>query len=403
MEKQYIKTAVAVCLVMSAMIAGTVSLGFFMEPVTTSLGFNRAAFSLYFSLITIVGTITLPAYGRLIEKFGTRPFVIFGGLWTGITMAAFSLCHDLPAFYVVGCLVGLGFFGCSYAAAPVIVSAWFAKKNGLVMGLAAACGGIISMLLSLIFPSFIIGYGWEAGYVFLGIVVFALTTPVGIFLLRSHPSEVGLHPYGADRVDEQAAMSDLPGISYRQALRMPQMWATTIAFVLLMATIMITQHLVAYFVSMGFDAVMAGVFMSIMSAGIIVTNILAGVITDKIGLMKSLLICSILYCVSFLLLPASGSFAVICIALVFMSLGNANASVFAPVVTQAIFGMRDYASIWGLVSMACVLGQAIGAPLWGLAYDLTGSYAVAMYISAIIVCIAFAILAWARQSAAKSS
>ena len=82
-----------------------------------------------------------------------------------------------------------------------------------------------------------------------------------------------------------------------------------------------------------------------------------------------------------------------------MSIGNANTSVFAPMVTGAVFGQRDYAAIWGLVSMANVLGQAIGAPLWGLAFDLTGSYTVGMYISAVVVAAAFAMLAWSLKTA----
>ncbi len=147
MGAQYIKTAAAACLIMSAMIAGTVSFGFFMDPVTTDLGFERSTFSLYFSLITIVGTITLPVYGKLIARFGTRPFVIFGSIWTGLAFAAFSLCNTLPMFYLVGCLGGLGFFGCSYAVVPVIVSEWFVEKNGMIMGLAAACGGTVAMVL----------------------------------------------------------------------------------------------------------------------------------------------------------------------------------------------------------------------------------------------------------------
>ncbi len=400
MGAPYVRTAIAACLIMSAMIAGTVSFGFFMDPVTSDLGFDRSTFSLYFSLITIVGTVTLPVYGRAIARFGTRPFVIFGGLWTGAAMAALSLCHSLPAFYVVGCLIGLGFFGCSYAAVPVIVSSWFAQKNGFVMGLAAACGGIVAMGLSLVFPSFIIANGWEAGYVLLGCVVAALTTPVGLLLLRSNPSDVGLAPYGADEAAAAGASSaELPGVPYATALRTPQLWATAGAFLLLAATVMITQHLAAYFVGIGFDAVAAGVFMSVISAGIIVTNVVAGIASDKMGLMRSLLLCSALYLASFLLLPATGSVSVICVALVLMSLGNANTTLFAPMVTQSVFGLRDYASIWGVVSMACVLGQAVGAPLWGLAYDVTGGYEVAMYASAVLVAASFAILAWAQRTA----
>lgn len=398
MSVPYVKTAVAACLIMSAMIAGTVSFGFFMDPVTRDLGFDRSTFSLYFSLITVVGTITLPVYGKLIARFGTRPFVIFGGIWTGLTMAALSLCTSLPMFYVVGCLIGLGFFGCSYAAVPVIVNTWFVEKNGFVMGVAAACGGIVAMVLSLVFPMVIESLGWQAGYILLGVVVFAFTTPVGVVLLRSNPSDVGLTPFGAKEDAKAAAAGDVPGVPYGKALKMPQLWMVLLAFLLLAITVTITQHLAAYFVSVGFSAIMAGVFMSVISGGLIITSSCAGIVADKLGLLKTLLICSTLYLVSFLMLPASALIPVICVALFLMSIGNANTSVFAPMVTGAVFGQRDYAAIWGLVSMANVLGQAIGAPLWGLAFDLTGSYTVGMYISAVIVAMAFAMLAWSLRS-----
>lgn len=396
MSGQYVKTAIAACLIMSAMIAGTVSFGFFMDPVTSDLGFERSTFSLYFSLITIVGTFTLPVYGRLIERFGSRPFVIIGGIWTGVAMACLSLCHTLIGFYIAGCLIGLGFFGCSYAVVPVIVSNWFIEKNGFVMGLTAACGGVVAMVLSLVFPSFIIEFGWESGYILLGCVVFVLTTPVGIFLLRSKPSDVGLKPYGQPAENAESRV-ETKGMSYLQALKSPSLWITALAFLILAITVIVTQHLAAYFVSIGFDAVTAGIFMSIISAGIIVTNIAAGALADRMGLMKALLICSALYLVSFLLLPSTTFIAIICIALILMSIGNANTTLFAPMVTQSIFGMKDYASIWGIISMASVLGQAIGAPLWGLVFDMTGSYAPGMYISAALILIAYLGLVWASE------
>lgn len=407
MGKHYIKTAVAACLIMSAMIAGTVSFGFFMDPVTTDLGFDRSTFSLYFSLITIVGTVTLPVYGKLIARFGTRTFVIFGGIWTGLAFSAFSLCKTLPMFYLVGCLGGLGFFGCSYAVVPVIVSTWFVEKNGLIMGIASACGGTVAMLLGLVFPSFINSFGWQMGYVLLGAIVFVLTTPIGLLLLRSNPAELGLLPYGAkegqgvkaSQADGSREGNILSGIAYSDALKMPQFWGFLAAFLLLAICITITQHLAAYFVSVGFSAVAAGLFMSVISAGIILTNTSAGIVSDKIGLMKTFLICSVLYAISYVLLPMTSSVVVICIALVLMSIGNANTSIFSPMLTGAVFGQRDYAALWGLVSMANVLGQAVGAPLWGLAYDLTGGYQVAMYISAAIVVLAYFVVVWAYKSA----
>ena len=369
-----------------------------MDPVTTDLGFDRSTFSLYFSLVTIVGTLTLPVYGKVINRIGSRKMVIIGGAWTGVTMACFSLCNSLPMFYLVGCLVGLGFFGCSYAAVPVIVSAWFQEKQGFIMGVAGACGGAIAMVMSIVFPTVIESAGWNAGYVLLGALVFVLTTPVGILLLHSKPEEVGLKPYG---YKEEASRTDggaLSGVPYKQALKSPQLWAAIASFILLTITVTIPQHLAAYFTSVGFTPIMAGVFMSVISAGIILTNTAAGAVSDKLGLIKTFVIASALYLISFVALPLTMSIPIICIALVLMSIGNANTTVFAPVFTNAMFGQRDYAAIWGLISMANVLGQAIGAPLWGLVYDVTGGYQLGMYISAALIAIAAALLIWATKS-----
>lgn len=386
MDIQYKKTAVAACLIMSAMIAGSVSFGFFMDPVTSDLGFSRGSFSLYFSLVTIVGAISLPIYGRVVPKVGVRKVVIVGGLWTGIAMACFSLCNSLPMFYVVACAVGLGFFGCSYISAPVIVDTWFKKKNGAVMGAAAACGGLVGVVLGFLFPQIILAIGWRAGYIAQGAMVALLTVPAGLFLLRSTPQEVGMVPYGAEEAaDESAIVDDEGGMSAGQAMKSPKLWAAILAFLMFTITVSVTQHLAAYFVSIGFDQAMAGIFMSIISAGIIITNFAAGGISDKIGLVKTIILCSILYAASFLLLPVAGmGFALICVALFFMSLGNAYTSIIAPVVTSVAFGKKNYAAIWGIISMACVLGQAIGTPLWGVSFDMTGGYQFGMIVAAVL-------------------
>ena len=388
MQREYRKAAVAVCLVMSAMIAGTASFGFFMDPVTEDLGFGRGAFSLYFSIVTVVGACTLPVYGRVIARVGARRVVIAGGAWTGAAIASFSLCSSLPAFYLVAALVGLGFFGCSYIAAPVIVDAWFVEKNGAVMGAAAACGGLIGVALGFAFPAVISALGWRMGYVCMGVLVLLLTAPAGVFLLHSTPAEVGLAPYGAVDGDERAqtAGADVAGagMTRAEAQRTPAFWMLVGAFLVFAAAVAVTQHLAAYFVSIGTSSVFAGAMVSVISAGIVITSALVGAVTDRIGLLKTVVVCALLYAASFLLLPLSGaSLLPVCVALFFMALGNAFNTIIAPVVTSTVFGTREYAAIWGFVSMACVLGQALGTPLWGLSFDLTGGYQAGMFVAAV--------------------
>ena len=53
--------------------------------------------------------------------------------------------------------------------------------------------------------------------------------------------------------------------------------------------------------------------------------------------------------------------------------------------------------------MANVLGQAVGAPLWGLAYDLTGGYEIAMFIAAFIVAVSYLIVMVSAKTATKNA
>ena len=76
-------------------------------------------------------------------------------------------------------------------------------------------------------------------------------------------------------------------------------------------------------------------------------------------------------------------------------------TIFAPLVTSAAFGPKDYAAIWGLASMANVAGQAVGAPLYGLVFDATGSYSMAMYGAAVAAIVACALVILALKSVRK--
>ena len=55
----------AAFLIMAMYIAGN-AVGFFVEPITSELGFTRSAFSLYISLSTRTGDFVLPLIGQFL-------------------------------------------------------------------------------------------------------------------------------------------------------------------------------------------------------------------------------------------------------------------------------------------------------------------------------------------------
>ena len=67
----------AAFLIMAMYIAGN-AVGFFVEPITSELGFTRSAFSLYISLSTLTGVFVLPLIGQFLPKFGAKRLLIGG-------------------------------------------------------------------------------------------------------------------------------------------------------------------------------------------------------------------------------------------------------------------------------------------------------------------------------------
>ena len=80
-----------------------------------------------------------------------------------------------------------------------------------------------------------------------------------------------------------------------------------------------------------------------------------------------------------------GNIPLLCLGAAFSAFGMASSTVLVPLVTKRIFGTRDFAPIWSIISMATVLGCALGSPAWGMVYDFLGTYKPAVIIVPFIV------------------
>ena len=68
-----------------------------------------------------------------------------------------------------------------------------------------------------------------------------------------------------------------------------------------------------------------------------------------------------------------------------------------PLVARQVFGSREYASIWALISTAGCAGVIVGYPLWGTIYDLTGTYTLGLIGAAVLLICAM----WAHYKTLK--
>ena len=223
---------------------GAISSGFpiFFEPIRGSLGLSYTQMSLVFSLARAEGGMGAPLVGWLVDKFGSRPLILFGGLTGGIGLMLLSFATEywhLIVLFVgvisVGKTAGLG------QTLMATVNQWFVRRKALalstLMTAFAGGGAIVVPLLHL----GIVFLDWRQTVFIIGLFVALLTLPVA-YVIRSKPEDLGLLPDGdrpppggaprpAARTAPGSHHAPVPSASggeqdftVRQAMRTPAFW-----------------------------------------------------------------------------------------------------------------------------------------------------------------------------------
>ncbi len=90
-------------------------------------------------------------------------------------------------------------------------------------GIVLAGIGVGTMVMPLVASWLISSYDWHISYIVLGSIVLVLVMLPAQFLKRD-PSRVGLLPYGAGKMSEEALSLEVGGLSLREAIHTWQFW-----------------------------------------------------------------------------------------------------------------------------------------------------------------------------------
>ena len=173
-------------------------------------------------------------------------------------------------------------------------------------------------------------------------------TPAPLALDRNHP--FGLRPLHAQLLLCVAA------VACCVAMAMPQV------------------HIVAYCTDLGFGAARGAEMLSLMLACGIVSRLVSGVICDRIGGVRTLLLGSALQGVGLMLfLPFDGLVPLYVISAMFGLFQGGIVPAYA-IIIREYFAPQEAGARVGAVIMATLIGMALGGWMSGWIFDITGSY-----------------------------
>lgn len=372
MDKKHLRPALSAFLLMLTMSLLSTALSFFVAPVCADLGFGRGSFTLYYSLMVAAGAVSASFLGNHMNKHGVRGVVMVSAIWCGAGLWGFSFSSSLWMFYIVGAL--MGFFGttCVYLAANVIVQQSYSGKDAsAVLGLVMAGSGIGGVIWSNVVPKLIEVSDWRFGYRVLGVCWLVLgILSVLILGKRELAGAIGHARMAAD------------GTSKKEALRSMRFVLVVLVMCILTIASCISQQLPAVLAGLGHDADAIGMLVSVMTAFVAVGTVLEGVICSKLGIQKTMILVIAIYAAGYWMLSVPG---LVYPALIGLAFGSGSIGTLMPIVVRQIFGGREYAAIWSVVISCSSVASFLATPVWGMVYDIFGTYGPALMLVPILL------------------
>jgi MFS family permease len=357
------------------------SFGVFFKPMLAEFEWTRAFTSGAVTLSMMVQGVWGIYMGRVNDRTGSRLVITVCCLLLGVGLLLTSMTRyswQLYLFY--GVIVGLGMGGV-FVALMSTVTRWFVKNRGLMTGIVLAGIGAGTVAIAPLSNWLISVYGWRTSNIILGGSVLVLGVAAAQFLKRD-PAGVGLNPYGQiQRTQEKA--SHMRGLSLAEAASTRQFWMVMVIFACFGYSLFtITIHLVPHITDLGISPAIAASVLGIMGVAQSVGGIFFGMVADRIGNRRVILIGLIVASGTLFWLVSITSVVMFFLFAIIYNLGLGAGTAMESTITAELFGMKSHGLILGMMSFGFTVGSAAGPLITGYLFDLKGSYHLAFLICA---------------------
>ncbi|MBD5230592.1 MAG: MFS transporter [Bacteroidales bacterium] len=378
------------CLMMGVCVGLTFSCaGIFYKPVSESLGVPVGEFGIYMSVMYITSTLMLSVAGNMIEKYSARKLFAGNAAVMGLTFLAMSTFSSVWGFYVAGGVLGITLAFLLYLSFPTLVNRWFHTRVGLMIGICSAASGVGGMIFNPMAGWIISTWGWRWGYAVFGIIILVFVTPLLFLFLSDHPADKGLLPYGAkpESSTAKSKVAAAEGRTFKEAARSPLFYALILFAFLMMGISTLNLFIPGYVTDHSFTLEEAAVVAAVVMAGVTVGKIVLGWINDRSSLYGVLVTTLFGALGLWVLLMGAGNYLMILCGAFLFGWEYAGVTVQTAMLTRTVFGSRDYARIYSIISIALAAGGALASGGWGLLADATSTPVIfEVGVGGLIVC-----------------
>ncbi|WP_327729114.1 MFS transporter [Streptomyces sp. NBC_00487] len=374
--------------------------GLLIDPLHEEFDWSRGTIASAVSINLALYGLTAPFAAALMDRFGIRRVVAVA--LTVIALGAGTTVWMTSAWQLMLCwglLVGLGSGSMALAFAATVTDRWFTERRGLVSGILTAASASGQLIFLPLLSWIVSERGWRPASVTVALAALAVV-PFVWLLLRDHPADVGLKPYGAKEFVPKPG--PVPGAARRavavlfSAVRTGPFWLLAGTFAICGAS---TNGLIqTHFIPAAHDEHMpvtaAASLLAVIGVFDVLGTIASGWFTDRFDARRLLAVYYAFRGISLLFLPILLGPAVhlpMIFFIVFYGLDWVATVPPTMALCREHYG-ADSAIVFGWVLASHQVGAALVAFLGGLARDTFGSYDV-VWVASGGLCAAAALMA----------
>ncbi|HKL55764.1 MAG TPA: MFS transporter [Roseovarius sp.] len=365
LDSRYSWTRLAISLVIATVgNVGIWSIIVVMPAIQAEFGVDRAAASLPYTLTMVGFALGNMAIGRVVDRFGVTTALIGAALLIATATGAAALSPSI--LFLSGLQLVIG-FGTAASFGPLIadISLWFLKRRGIAVAITASGNYLSGAVWPVILADILAGQGWRVVYLVIAAVTLCTVIPLALTLRRRVPVAARAH---ADSLS--AARAGTTGLS-------PRMLALLLGIAgvgCCVAMSMPQVHIVSYCVDLGYGPAVGSQMLSLMLLGGVASRLVSGLLADRLGGVRTLLIGSALQGLALMLyLPSDGLTSLYIVSLVFGLAQGGIVPSYAVIVREYMPSAEAGRRV-GFVLMTTIVGMALGGWMSGWIYDVTGSY-----------------------------
>ncbi len=353
-------------------------------------GWSRAETSIAYSVSQLVGGVSAPLVGLLVDRLGPRRLLLIGSVLLGIGLCGSAFVTALWQIVLLyGIVMTFGANCLGLVAFVPLLSRHFVRRRGMAISIVQSANGIARGISAPAVQWSISLIGWRPTYLVQAAVMAVVVLPLAALFRRAEPSPPGRTgsslPAEAPAAPSLSTLSPRAGWSLGEAVRTPHFWLLFSVYMFTgLGSFLVSLHQLAFAVDIGFNKLYAaqvlgmGAFLAV--PGIVVT----GTLSDYLGREISAILAygiSILGVFCALLITSPDQHLLLWLHACFFGLtwGARGPAITAK--TADLFPGPRLGTILGVITIGSGLGAAIGSWGAGWVHDVTGSYRVAFMMS----------------------